>query len=40
MNILLYADDMVAIAENENDLHLLMDEIYKCCKMWRWKVVQ
>ncbi len=38
MNILLYADDMVAVAENENNLQLLMDEIYKWCKMWRLKV--
>lgn len=38
LNCLLYADDMVLIAENEQDLQLMLDELYNWCSQWRLKV--
>ena len=32
VNILMYADDIVVLAENENDLHALLDIIIVWCK--------
>ena len=38
INCLLYADDMVLIAENEKNLQLLLDELHNWCFQWRLKV--
>ena len=38
LNILLYADDMIAIADIENDLQIIMNAVHKWCKLWRLKV--
>ena len=38
LNMLLYADDMVIMAETEDNLQLLLDQVYSWCKMWRLKV--
>ena len=38
INSLLYADDMVLISENEEDLQVLLNEMNKWCKKWRMKV--
>ena len=36
--LLLYADDIVIIAENENDLQIQLDFINQWCKKWRLKI--
>jgi len=38
LNCLLYADDMVLIAETEQALQSLLDELYNWCFKWRIKV--
>ena len=38
INCLLYADDMVIIAETEEQLKKLLDMMYTRCKKWRLKV--
>lgn len=38
VSILLYADDMVLVSENESDLQCLLDTMYDWCKKWRLKV--
>ena len=38
INILLYADDMVLIAENEEDLQVLLDIMCQWCSKWRLNV--
>ena len=38
LNILLYADDMVLLAESENDLQALLDILYQWCMKWRLNV--
>ena len=38
LNILLYADDMVLIAESEEDLQKLLDIMQQWCYKWRLKV--
>ena len=35
LNILLYADDMVLVADNENDLQILLDILHEWCAKWR-----
>ena len=32
---LYYADDIILISENKQDLHHLIDEVYNWCKKWR-----
>ena len=31
----MYADDIILISENEQDLQHLIDEVYNFCKKWR-----
>ncbi len=38
ISILLYADDMVLIAENEEDLQKMLSTMQEWCKKWRLKV--
>ena len=38
MNILLYADDIVLIAANENDLQFLLSIVENWCRKWRLEV--
>ena len=38
INILLYADDIVLLAQNEPDLQLLLDIVEPWCKKWRLEV--
>jgi len=38
INTLLYADDMVLLAESERNLQQLLDELDAWCKLWRVKV--
>ena len=35
LSILLYADDIVLMAENESDLQTMLDCVYQWCKQWR-----
>ena len=35
LNILLYADDMVLVADSEKDLQLLLDILHEWCAKWR-----
>ena len=36
--ILLYADDIALVAENEKDLQDMLDTVYEWCSKWRLKV--
>ena len=36
--LLIYADDIVIIAENESDLQIQLDFINQCCKKWRLNI--
>ena len=38
LNILLYADDIVLLAENESDLQFLLTMVEKWCKKWRLEI--
>ena len=38
VSILLYADDIVLIAPNENNLQCMLDYVKDCCKKWRMSV--
>jgi hypothetical protein len=38
VNILLYADDIVIIADNETNLQNMLDTVYKWCRQWRMTV--
>lgn len=38
VNALLYADDLVLLAETENDLQLLLNKVHEWCTDWRMKV--
>jgi len=38
LNCLLYADDMVLIAEDEKSLQCMLSEVYNWCNQWRLKV--
>ena len=38
VSILLYADDIVLLAENEHDLQILLDTIFSWCKTWYMNV--
>ena len=35
VNMLMYADDLVLLGENENDLQSLLDVLYKWCDNWK-----
>ena len=36
--LLLYADDIVLLAENENDMQYVLDILWKWCEKWRINV--
>ena len=38
VNILLYADGIVLIAANENDLQFMLSIVENCCRKWRLEV--
>ena len=38
VNMLMYADDLVLLGENENDLQSLLDVLYKWCDNWNVQV--
>ena len=38
INILLYADDIVLVAENENILQKLLDKLYEWCSRWHLEI--
>ncbi len=38
VSILLYAEDIVLLAENEADLRCMIDKLHEWCKKWRMKV--
>ena len=38
--LLLYADDLVLIADSEKDLQKMLDEVHRHCKMWRVELNQ
>ena len=40
LTLLLYADDIVIFADNENDLQRLIDLIYDWCRKWRLSINQ
>ena len=40
LSILLYADDMVLVANNEKDLQSMLDKMHEWCSKWRLKVNQ
>ena len=40
LSILLYADDMVLVANNEKDLQSMLDKMHEWCCKWRLKVNQ
>ena len=38
ISILLFADDIVLISENENDLQILLDKVFECSYKWKIKL--
>ena len=38
INILLYADDIVILTDNENDMQQMLNHINEWCKKWRLSV--
>ena len=38
ISILLYADDMVLLAKNEDDLQMMLNKMYEWCNNWRLKL--
>jgi hypothetical protein len=38
ISILLYADDIVIIAESENELQTILDTVHEWCSNWRLKI--
>ena len=35
---LTYADDVLILTENENDMQDLLNFVYECCRKWRLKI--